>query len=205
MPKSRFTERQIVGILKEGEAGGPDRGPGAEAQHQPRDVFQLAVDVRGHERDRAQAAEGTRGGERDAETDVYRARAGERRHQGCLEPTTVTPAARRQAIEVMTTAHRLSVRRSCRVAGLAQAAWYAPPVDATARDAAVIEALQRVVAANPRWRFWTCHDRLRFDGHGWKHTRVYPRVSRPPLAPAAVMPKGEYILSMPRTVSCCRR
>ena len=61
--------------------GGPDRGPGAEARHQPRDVFQLAVEVRGHERDRAQAAEGTRGGEREAETDVCRARAGERRHE----------------------------------------------------------------------------------------------------------------------------
>ena len=74
----------------------------------------------------------------------------------------------------MTTEHRLSVRRACRVAGLARAAWYyAPPVDATGRDAAVIEALQRVVAANPRGGFWTCHDRLRLDGHGWNHKRVY--------------------------------
>ena len=41
------------------------------------------------------------------------------------------------------------------------------------RDAAVIEGLQRVVAANPRWGFWKCHGRLRLDGHGWNHKRVY--------------------------------
>ena len=41
------------------------------------------------------------------------------------------------------------------------------------RDAAVIEALQRVVAAHPRWSFWKCHDRLRLDGHGWNHKRAY--------------------------------
>ena len=46
-------------------------------------------------------------------------------------------------------------------------------MDATARDAAVVETLQRVVAANPRWGFWKCYDRLRLDGHGWNHKRVY--------------------------------
>ena len=34
----------------EGRRGGdPDRRPGAEARHQPRDVFQLAVEVLGHD------------------------------------------------------------------------------------------------------------------------------------------------------------
>ena len=46
-------------------------------------------------------------------------------------------------------------------------------MDATARDAAVIDGLQRVVAANPRWGFWKCYDRLRLDGHTWNHKRVY--------------------------------
>ena len=74
---------------------------------------------------------------------------------------------------MLTTEHRLSVRRAGRVVGLARAAWYAPPVDATARDAAVIDGLQRVVEANPWWGFWKCHDRLRLDGHTWNHKRVY--------------------------------
>jgi putative transposase len=85
----------------------------------------------------------------------------------------VTPAARRQVIDVLTTEHRLSVRRACRVAGLARAAWYDPPLDRAVRDAAVIDVLQGLVADHGRWGFWKCFDRMRLDGHSWNHKRVY--------------------------------
>jgi len=65
----------------------------------------------------------------------------------------VTPTARRQAIEVLTTEHQLSVRRACRVVGLARTAWYTPPADPAVRDATVIEALMAVVETRPRWGF----------------------------------------------------
>jgi putative transposase len=85
----------------------------------------------------------------------------------------VTPAARRQVIEVLTTEHRLSVRRACRVAGLARAAWYDPPTDPAVRDAAVIDVLQELVTDHGRWGFWKCFARMRLDGHPWNHKRVY--------------------------------
>jgi len=85
----------------------------------------------------------------------------------------VTPAARRQVIEVLTTEHQLSVRRACRVAGLARAAWYAVPTDPAVRDAAVIDVLQALVTDHGRWGFWKCFDRIRLDGHGWNHKRVH--------------------------------
>jgi putative transposase len=77
----------------------------------------------------------------------------------------VTPTARRHVIEVLTTEHELSVRRACRVVGLARTAWYTPPADPAVRDAEVIEALMAVVEQRPRWGFWKCDDRLRLDGH----------------------------------------
>ena len=85
----------------------------------------------------------------------------------------MTPSARRQAIEVLTTEHELSVRRACRVVGLARTAWYTPPADPAVRDARVIEALTAVVEMRPRWGFWKCYDRLRLDGHTWNHKRVH--------------------------------
>ena len=86
----------------------------------------------------------------------------------------MTPAARRQVIEVLTTEHQLSVRRACRVAGLARAAWYATPINPAVRDAAVIDVLQGLVADHVRWGFWKCYDRMRLDGHPWNHKRVHP-------------------------------
>ena len=69
--------------------------------------------------------------------------------------------------------HRLSVRRACRAVGLSRAAWYRPPRSWLERDAALIEALQALVAQHPRRGFWKYYDRLRLTGHRWNHKRVH--------------------------------
>jgi putative transposase len=74
---------------------------------------------------------------------------------------------------VLVAEHGMSVRRACRVARLPQRSWYRPPADALAGDAQVIDALQAVVARHGRWGFWKCFRRLRLDGHGWNHKRVW--------------------------------
>ena len=42
-----------------------------------------------------------------------------------------------------------------------------------ARDADVIDALNELVEAHPRWGFWKYVERLRALGHGWNHKRIY--------------------------------
>lgn len=70
-------------------------------------------------------------------------------------------------------AHGLSVARSCRCVGLSRATYYETPVDWSARDAEVIDALNQLVETNPRWGFWKYFDRLRALGRQWNHKRVY--------------------------------
>ena len=56
---------------------------------------------------------------------------------------------------------------------LGRATDYRPLVDWARRDAPVIAALTTLVAAKSRWGFWKCCDRLRLDGHGWNHKRLW--------------------------------
>ena len=86
----------------------------------------------------------------------------------------MTPLAKREAVGYLTTEHGLSVARACRAVRLSRAAYYRPALPrALSTDAPVIDALQGVVAARPRWGFWKCFDRLRMLGHAWNHKRVH--------------------------------
>lgn len=67
----------------------------------------------------------------------------------------------------------LPVQRACRAVGLGRATYYRPRIDWARRDASVITALTALVAAQPRWGFWKCYDRLRLDGHPWNPKRVW--------------------------------
>ena len=85
----------------------------------------------------------------------------------------MTPSAKRQAIALLVTEHHQPVVRACQAVRLARAAWYQPPRDRLARDAAVIEALTALVERNGRWGFWKLFDRLRNTGHRGNHKRVH--------------------------------
>jgi putative transposase len=87
----------------------------------------------------------------------------------------VTLFAKREAIAIFVTEHRLSISRACRIVGFSRTAHYTAPQDALERDGAVIAALQGIVAERPRAGFWKCFDRLRKNKkkHPWNHKRVY--------------------------------
>jgi putative transposase len=85
----------------------------------------------------------------------------------------VTPTARRAAVHIMVDEHDLSRVRACKAVGLPRSALYKPTADHAVRDAPLIDAINAVVDKRPRWGFWKCFRRLRSDGHGWNHKRVY--------------------------------
>ena len=127
MRKSKFTESQIVGILKEAESRRAGARPAATARREPGVVLPLAAQVCRRLGGRREAAARARGGEREAETDVRRSGPGERGHQGRALPKTVTPSAKRQVLAVLIEEHQLPVQRACRVVRLSRTAYYRPP------------------------------------------------------------------------------
>jgi len=79
---------------------------------------------------------------------------------------------KREAIAHLVAEHSMSVRRACAVVRLSRAAYYRGDRGVRGRDDAVIEVLNELVGAHPRWGFWKCYDRLHLDGKPWNHKRV---------------------------------
>ncbi|ASN01109.1 transposase [Xanthomonas citri pv. malvacearum] len=69
--------------------------------------------------------------------------------------------------------HARPLRRSCACVGLSRAAWYAPPLDWTVRDAELIAEIARYVEAHTSRGFWKCSDYLRKQQLGWNPKRIY--------------------------------
>jgi putative transposase len=73
----------------------------------------------------------------------------------------------------MSEEHSVPIVRACQATRLSRAAYYRPGIDPASRDAAVITALQAIVTVEQRWGFWKCRDRLRAQGYGWNHKRIW--------------------------------
>ncbi len=71
----------------------------------------------------------------------------------------------------------VSIVRGCTTLKVARSAYYQASVDWQVRDQEIIDALNQLVEAHPRWGVWKYIQRLRALGHGWNHQRMY-RVSR---------------------------
>jgi putative transposase len=80
---------------------------------------------------------------------------------------------RRAVVAILVEEHEQSVRQACVIAGLSRTAYSRPARASVDADAPVIAALTTVIAAECRWGFWKCFDRLRALGHAWNHKRVY--------------------------------
>ncbi|MGH8621210.1 MAG: IS3 family transposase [Burkholderiales bacterium] len=173
MRKSRFTEPQIVEVLKEGDAGVPVAELIRKHGISRNTYFNWKARYAGasvNELRRLRTLELENAKLKRMYADLALEVAALKRR---AEPKVVTPSAKRQAIVVLVAEHQLPVRRACQAVRLSRAAYYRPPRAALVRDAGVIEALTAVVATNGRWGFWKCFDRLRLLGHAWNHKRVH--------------------------------
>ena len=121
MKRSKFTEEQIIGILREQgrriRRRCEDGGAVPQARDQQRDVLRLEGQVRRDGSVRREAAEGSRRRECPAEAALGGVAARPGRAEGPPVAKVVTPAARREAVAILVERHEMSERRACAVIG----------------------------------------------------------------------------------------
>ncbi len=156
MRKSKFSESQIVGILKDAESSVPvadllrKYGVSKATFFQWRSTYGGAS-ISDVKRLRELETENAK-----LEANVCGLGARERRHQGCAPPKTVTPSAKRQMVEVLVAEHQPPVQRACRVMRLSRAAYGVLPASSPSESAGCRR-----------------HRSADVEGCRWNHNHVY--------------------------------
>ena len=129
MKKARFTETQIIGILKEADAGIPvkeicrSHGISDATYYNWKSKYggMSASDLKRLKEMERELSQLKR---------MYAGMAMENRAlKDLTEKKTLGPPEKRGAVIYLVAEHQLSVRQSCRCVGLSRAAFYAPPQD----------------------------------------------------------------------------
>ena len=120
--KKRFTEEQIIGFLREAEAGMPVKELCRQHGFSEASYYLWRSKFGRHERAGSQAAEGPGGRERTVKEAAGRASAGERSDRGCSPEKMVGAPARRERVRHMKSTG-LSERRSWAVIGMSASAY----------------------------------------------------------------------------------
>lgn len=116
--KKRFTEEQIIGVLKKAEAGAKPANC-AQAWNLRGDVLQLEGEVRGHDGVRGPATQGAGAREQPAQEAAGRVGAGSRCAEGPAGPKVVSLQARREAVRILAE-RKLGVTRACGPVGISR-------------------------------------------------------------------------------------
>ena len=163
MKRSKFTEEQIIGILRGAGSRCEDGGAVPSARDQQRDLLRVEGQVRRDGRVGREAAEGARGGERPSEA----APGGVAARPGCIEGSpvakVVTPAARREAVAILVEHHEMSERRACTVIGADRTSIRYRSRRPDDRD--LRERLRALASERRRFGYRRLHVLLRREGH----------------------------------------
>ena len=170
MKRGRFTEEQIIAVLREQEAGVPTAEVCRKHGVSSATFYKWKAKYRRSGGVRRQAAAGAGGRERAAEADAGRCHARQRRAEGSSGKKVVTPAARREAVVYLRQAFEMSERRACRVIGSDRTSVRYQGVRPD--DGALRERLKALAQERRRFGYRRLHVLLRREGHAVNRKRV---------------------------------
>jgi putative transposase len=172
MKKARFTESQIVAILKEADAGLPV-GDVIRKHGISSASYYKWIQVRWSGCLRAEADQGARSPTGGVQADRGGPDAREQGDEGADHKKALTPARKREAVDYLVGEEKLPISRACGCVGLSRAAYYRKPTDRSVKDAPVVDVLNQIVAKHGRWGFGLCFSWMRSNGYLWNHKRVW--------------------------------
>ncbi|MBF0519979.1 MAG: IS3 family transposase [Nitrospirae bacterium] len=171
MKKTRFTETQIVSILKEA-----DKGIAVNELCRKHGISDSTYYNWKSKYGGMEASDLRRIKELEQELSqmkrMYSDLALENRAlKDLIEKKFIRPSGKRQAVKYLVMEHRLSIQKSCLCIGLSRAAYYKQTVGNS--DTEVIDAINELICKHARWGFWKCYKALRRKQYPWNHKRVY--------------------------------
>ncbi len=175
MRKSRYTEEQIVGILKESEAGLPTAELCRKHGISEQTFYRWKAKYGGLEVSEAQRLAATGRREPQAEAAGGRAGTGHRRFQGGAIKKVVSPQARREAVRLFRAAAECSERHACGQLEVLRAMFRYRPRErrfAEANDRLRVR-LRELAEDRRRWGYRRLHVLLRREGWAVNSKRVY--------------------------------
>ncbi|WP_395689326.1 IS3 family transposase [Caenimonas koreensis] len=172
MKKSRFTEEQIIGFLRQAEAGIPVKELCRKGGFSDQTFYNWRSKYAG-----MQVSEAKRLRELESENAKLKKLLAEAHldiHalKGVFRGKALAPRARRAAIEAMVQQYDLSERRACRLVGLSRDCYRNPPVE-TQLNQQLSAQIVEIAHARRRFGYRRVHDMLRPQFPDVNHKRVY--------------------------------
>ena len=176
MRKSRYSEEQIIGILREHEAGASVTDLSRRHGVSQQTIYRWKQKYGGLElselrRLKQLEAENARLKKLVADQALDNQRGTRERVQGVAGKKVVTPAARREAVAHLKERFPVSERCACRLVGVSRSTMHYQP--RRKDDTALVERLRELARQRPRFGYRRLHALLRRKGEVVNHKRVY--------------------------------
>ncbi|EKN3608793.1 IS3 family transposase [Yersinia enterocolitica] len=171
MRKIRFTEHQIIAVLKSVEAGRTVKDVCREAAISEASYYNWKAKYGGMEAADIKKIKDLEDENRRLKQMFADLSLECRALKDVIEKKPLKPAIKRELVSYLTTQFTMSIRQACRTLSLSRTVFRYQPY--TRRDEPVIQSLTEVAERYPRYGFKKLFQVLRRQGHVWNHKRVH--------------------------------